>query len=351
MPDHSDGLKSHIENQNGIDIDRMIDEDFDKNHKAQRSRSLYRLLKRQDERNFIRSPKELDESTAEDVDVAIHMGCHSIVTPHIIQATIDIIDQLGYTAVALGGFSNCCGTMEIKEGNIEAAERVDENRFENLSAFEPEFALMECTACHAKTSKLSMGYRSPDFEVVSMIEFLNNRREELLDHIEVEQAVNIALHDHYDANKWMPEEEALYARELFGSLPGVDIVEMEHSHEDRLPCTYLSDPTKYPYEDLNKQIYDECTEAGADKLITFWHACNRSLAMDEAAFPVTIRNYATFIAERLGYSYRDKFKQYVHQGLSNNVEAIVEDARPVFESNGVSESEARKIVRTNFIPE
>jgi Fe-S oxidoreductase len=327
----------------------LADPDFDKGAKVTGSRAVYRLLEREDERQFVRTPAEAD-ADPDEVDVVIHMGCHSIVTPHIIRATVDVIEALGYSAVAIGGFNNCCGMMDLKAGDVERARQVDANRFRNMGHFSPEFAIMECTACHAKTVETSLEHQSPAFEVVSMIEFLNDHADELAGQATTSDPATIALHDHYDEHRWMPDEQAAYARELLGSLPGVEVVEMEHSRDDRLPCSFLSDPSRYPYDDLNTRIYEECVAAGADTLVTFWHACNRSLALEEAAFPVTVRNYATFVGERLGRSYRDTYKQYVHMGLDGEIDRIVADARPVFEANGIAEDEARRIVRTHFAP-
>lgn len=320
--------------------------DFNKAATNRESMSVYRLLKPEDEKRFVQSPQEMEDLEGEDVDIVVHMGCHSIQTPHIIDATIDLLENMGYTTVALGGFNNCCGIMDIKSGDLETAEKVDSNRFENMSYFEPEYAITECTACHATTDKLSMGYQSPDFELASMIEFLNNREDELLETIEVLEPTTVALHDHYDSRGWMPTEQAKYARQLFSSIPGVEVVEMEHSYEDPLPCNFLSDHDEY--DDPNEQIFREATDAGADFLITFWHACNRILAIDERDFSVPVRNYATFIAERMGFSYCDKYKEYIHAGLNGDIEWIIEDARPVYEANGLSEEKALEIVQRHF---
>lgn len=329
----------------------LADPTFDKIEKISDTRSVYKLLRRHDNPQFIRSPDEEADVEPDEIDVVVHMGCHSIATPHIIDATMDVVESLGYNAVAIGGFNNCCGMMDLKSGDVNRGRQVDANRFDNISHFSPTYAVMECTACHAKTATLSLRERSPEFEVISMVSFLNNHRDQLIENISVSDSVTIALHDHYDERGWMPDSEADNARELFSALPGVDIVEMQHSRGDRLPCTFLADSRKYPYDDLNTQIFNECVNAGADVLVGFWHACNRSLAPTERDFPVTLRNYATFVGERLGFSYQDIFKKYVHMGLAGEEERILAEAKPIYEANGVTEQQARQIISTHFTPE
>lgn len=351
MSNEDMGLEEYLQESDPEILERIEQEDpdYDKAAKNSESIAVYKLLKKEENRRFIRNPHELEGMADEDIDIVVHMGCHSVQTPHIIDATADLLENLKYTTVPLGGFNNCCGIMDFDNGDLETAERVDRNRFDNMAFFEPTYAITECTACHATTEKLSMGYQSPEFELASMIEFLNQRQDELLETIERTDPVVVALHDHYDSKGWMPEEQAVYARELLSALPGVEIVEMDHSYEDPLPCNFLADHEEF--DDPNRQIFREADAAGADVLITFWHACNRFLAVDEKDFPVTVRNYATFIAERMGFAYQDKYKAYIHAGLAGDVEWILEDARPVYEANGLTDAEAREIIHQNFSPE
>lgn len=343
-------LSNVIKQDDSVSATEIVDHGFDKSAKVNKTINMYRLMKKEEDRLFIRSPNEIKDSEVKDIDIVIHMGCHSMATPHIIQATEDIIVKLGYNPVSIGGFSNCCGNMEMKSGNIEGAQKVDQNRFNNMSFFNPKYALMECTACHAMTSKFSLKHQPVDFEVASMIQFLNDRKNLLQENIENTDSTTVAFHDHYDESGWTSPDEARYARELFKSIPGIEIVELEHSRDNALPCSFLTDESQFDFANLNEQIFQECINAEADTLITFWHACNRSLAMDEHKFPVDVKNISTFIGERLGYKYRNKYKEYLHAGINKNIDWIVKDAQSIFEANGLTESEAREVIELNFVP-
>ncbi|WP_248898165.1 (Fe-S)-binding protein [Haloplanus halobius] len=317
-----------------------------------KSRRVAALLRKHDNQKIVQSPHQAEHLLQQDVDVVVHMGCHSIQTPHIVDGTMDILESLGMTTVPLGGFNNCCGILDFQNGDVETAQSVDDNRFRNIEAFDPDYAITECTSCFATSDKLSMGYRDPDgYEFTSMIEFLHDRREQLREMAEVTDPVTIALHDHYDGFDWTPIDEAHMARELFETLPGVEIVEMEHTLEDGLPCNFYSDLSQWEYDDLTEQVYQEAADAGADLLINFWHACHRNMVVYDPHFPLETRNYANFIGERLGFEYRDITKEYKLAARNGKIDAILNDAAPVLEANGISDSEARSIIREDLAPQ
>ncbi|MFB6311323.1 MAG: heterodisulfide reductase-related iron-sulfur binding cluster [Salinirussus sp.] len=303
------------------------------------------LLVDLDDPGFVRTPQEYEGDQAA-VDAVVHMGCHSIKTPVIVDATLDVVESLGYTPVGLGGFGNCCGIMDLKRGDVEAAEHADDNRFENIAAFDPEVAIAECTSCHAITSTLSLGYRDPEFAFPSFIEFLLNHVDELNDAIQPGAPVPVALHEHFDGRGWSPDDQPAKARELMNQLDGVELVEMG---DEGIPCNNTGDPAAYDVSNLNDRILGSASSAGAEYVITFWHACQASLLYEDHAHPATAKNIATFLAERLGYEYRDVRREYVAAGARGELDWIVEDARPTFEANGLSEATARDVAQEYFV--
>lgn len=349
MAEKADGLRDHLKDAVPEWLHRAETEGkpTTKSDAVNNVKTLASVLEVEGQEAFVRHPSEADVP-AEDVEVVVHMGCHSVKTPVIIESTMDIVEELGYTAVALGGYNNCCGIEDMKRGNIDTAEALDSNRFRNIEAFDPDFAIAECSSCHAVTETASMGYRTPGFEFPFMIEFLNDRIEVFKENIRVTDPVTVTFHDHYDYRGWMPDEQSDYVRELFSSLPGVEVVEMEHTKGDRLPCDLAITDDQHPYDNINDQIYREAEAAGADVLISIWHGCHRCLLAQEQDYSVTTKNYATFLAERLGLEYRDKNREYTEAAQNGDVDWIVEDTRPIFEQNGLTETEARQIIETRY---
>lgn len=324
---------------------------LDKSAHNREAAQIHQLLRT--EERIIQSPRQAEEllQPEVDIDIVVHMGCHAIRTPHIVDATMDILETLGYRTVPIGGFNNCCGILDAAQGDLETADAVDSTRFENAAAFDPTYMVTECTSCHATTETLSMGYRDPDFELTSMIELLNRRRDDIRKHVTETEPVTVTMHDHHGSYDWMPVEQLEYAREFFGSLPGVTVTEMEHSMENFLPCNFGKDPAEFGVDNLSETVWSEAEAAGADVLINFWHACDRELAWYEPQYPLATQNYTTFVAERLGFDYDNKTKQYKIWGAQGRLDAIIDDARPVFMANGLSEPEAREIAASVFVPQ
>lgn len=348
------GLRPHLADAKPDVLEQIESEagsGLDKAAHNREARHVQQLLTTEDP--IVKSPRQAPELVGDDtpVDVVVHMGCHAIRTPHIVDATLDLLDVLGYTAVPLGGFSNCCGILDIGEGDLETADAVDTNRFENAAAFDPDVFVTECTSCHATTETVSMGYRDPGFELRSMTELLLERLDDLLEHVERTDPVTVTLHDHHGSYGWMPPEQHDYARDLFGSLPGVDVVEMEHSREDYLPCNFGQDPDELGHDDLSRDVWREAEDAGADVLINFWHACDRELAWYEPDFPLVTTNYVTFVAERLGIEHENRTKRYKILGREGRLDELLTAAQDTYLANGLTDAEAWELAEAVFTPE
>jgi len=313
-----------------------------------RQTSLVSQLLRTDD-PIVRSPDEASGRT-DSVDVVVHMGCHAPRTPHVIDATLDVLEALGYRCVPIGGFSNCCGILDAKAGDLETADRVDSNRFENAAAFDPDYLVTECTSCHATTAALSAGYRDPDFEVISMTELMRRHRDELAETVSDTSPVTVTLHDHHGSFDWMPAAEHDYARDVFSALPGVTVVEMAHSKGDALPCSHGYYDGEVDVDHRSRAVWREAVDAGADVLINFWHACERELAWYEPEFDAVTKNYAPFVAERLGFEYDNLAKRYRHWGREGRLDDILADARETYRANGLTNDRAREVAAAAFQP-
>lgn len=351
-PERYGSMLEYLEVENPAALDRLDEQGYpvDKTGINNEARMMYQFYRATDP--FVHSPADADRIAADgvDVDVVVHMGCHAIRTPQTIDASMDILEELGYTAVPIGGFTNCCGILDALNGDWGTAERVDAHRFETVEAFEPEYMITECTSCHGTTENFSMEYRNPDFELLSLVELLYQRRDELAEKAVRTDSVTLALHDHYSSfDGWVPDTMATHAREFFRTLPGVDLVEMEHSRDDALPCNYGKDPSNFGLEDLSLEVWREAEAAGADVLLNFWHSCEDDLAWYEPDFPLETRNYTTFVGERLGYEYENVAKKYKRWGLESCIDDIVEHSRPVTDQNGLSESKSRELAEAVFL--
>ncbi|HVG77979.1 MAG TPA: hypothetical protein VNF03_07550, partial [Patescibacteria group bacterium] len=87
--------------------------------------------------------------------------------------------------------------------------------------------------------------------------------------------------------------------------------------------------------------------AGADTLATIYHGCQRLICGFEANAPVTIEHYLSVFARALGIEFEDTYKRWM---LSGDPEAIMAEASPCMEANGVDATAARGFVDRTFVP-
>jgi hypothetical protein len=87
--------------------------------------------------------------------------------------------------------------------------------------------------------------------------------------------------------------------------------------------------------------------AGADTLATIYHGCQRLICGFEADAPVTIEHYLSVFARSLGIEFEDTYKRWM---LSGDPGAIMAEASPCMEANGVDATAARAFVDRTFVP-
>ena len=87
--------------------------------------------------------------------------------------------------------------------------------------------------------------------------------------------------------------------------------------------------------------------AGADTLATIYHGCQRLICGFEAAAPLTIEHYLSVFARALGIEFEDTYKRWM---LSGDPAAIMAEAAPCMEANGVDAAAARAFVDRTFVP-
>ncbi len=216
--------------------------------------------------------------------------------------------------------------------------------------------LIECTSCHTTTETLVMGYFEPDFEFVTMSEFLYEHREELAALVEESAPVSVTPHDGfgiYGRYDWIEDAPFEEARGLLLALPGVEVVEMEHNRADYLPCGLeeisYGDASAFDYEDTSAGVWQEAEASGTDVLMTFRHGCDMELEWYEPHCSIVTQNYMQFIAERLGVDIENRGERYKRWGQEGRIEDILEHARPVFEANGMSHTDARETIESVFV--
>jgi len=168
-------------------------------------------------------------------DYVLYIGCNVLQTPFLLWTCVDILRKMCLDFVVVGGGHLCCGKPFIRTGKIEAAESFDRRRIETFERFNPRVVIEWDASCSQFTRLYTLNYIKPSFEIKSIEAFIAEKLEKLRFTGKVERRV--AVHDHYgyisEANRSDFDYET--PRRVLRALPGLELVELPHSHGEALP--------------------------------------------------------------------------------------------------------------------
>jgi hypothetical protein len=98
---------------------------------------------------------------------------------------------------------------------------------------------------------------------------------------------------------------------------------------------------------VQEELLEQARAVGADAIVTHHHKCHREWSkFSSAQLPVI--HYQSLLAKALGITIPDRFR---HLWQLDDVEQILIETRPYWESWGIVEDEARRLVQIYFVPE
>jgi Fe-S oxidoreductase len=297
------------------------------------------LLSRRDERHWRLTPAEPGERH----EVVLYLGCNVLRTSHMVQTVTAIFDRLGLDYVAVGGAAYCCGIQHHNQGDTEAADALSQRTIALLERWQPREVVMWCPSCihfYDEVQHLTL-----PFPFRQAAEFLV----EQLPRLAFTQPVTrrVALHGHVQSEA--RRREAAAGRRLLEAVPGLTFVPIEPQPKFGRICTVNVQREVGP-EAWNDMVRDEIARAhagGAETLATIYHGCQRLLCGFETRAPLAIEHYLSVFARGLGIEFEDTYKKWM---LSADPEAILADATPCMEANGVDPRRARAFVERTFVP-
>ena len=65
--------------------------------------------------------------------MVFYTGCNVLKTPHIALLCLDIMDMIGTDYKVMGGPTHCCGTAQLRAGDIDTLGRFANNTINKLS--------------------------------------------------------------------------------------------------------------------------------------------------------------------------------------------------------------------------
>lgn len=260
------------------------------------------------------TPEELERiSTVRIVPgarVAFFPGCNVYRQPDKILNALDIMDAIGEPYSFVPGMQYCCGQANRgSRGDSEWSQEAGEKLVAKLADTGAEKVVFWCPtcACHIK-------YRFKDFmeglpfENISFGGYVLENIQKL--DFKCARPCKVTLHEPCKTAYMGIDLEEI--RNVLRAIPGTELVEMEHHHENTMCCGCRAVNSLPELGDsVTEMRLAEARETGADKMLDVCHNCHwifRRYQDKTGVCDVNIENYSTYIAAALGIERADSMK-------------------------------------------
>lgn len=284
------------------------------------------------------------------VDVLLNFGCNARQTPHLMRAAVAVFEALGVNFAAVAGQQFCCGKPYSGQGLKEAAQGVVTASVKRMASYHPERAIQWCSACEMQFHDIVVPESMIKFQSDGLAAYLIEKLDAMGDKVPWKKDVKIkaALHGHLGEHV-VRDGHPPIVTQLLQRVPGVEVIEFAKTEALNICDNQglkIAKITDAEYKAAQKALEDYLTSVGADTLVTFYHSCTRELSKFKSP-RLPIRHFISVIAEALGVDTPDRFSEYWQLG---DEKKVLELSRPNWESWGIDEDEAKRLVHRYFVP-
>jgi len=272
-------------------------------------------------------------------DVVFYTGCNVLKTPHIALLCLDIMDEIGVDYQVMGGPTHCCGTAQLRAGDIDTLGRFANNTIHKLSQSKSKTVLAWCPSCVMQfgetvmpTYERAMGERP--FDLTPFMPFLHGRLDTLRPYLKDRVEMTVALHKHPGIAGVMEAAE-----ELLRAVPGINVVKLDVPQVG-LQSVNLATLPKFKAELQLKEL-EAAKAVGVDALVAVYHSDHRELCAHERDWPFRIMNILEVVGASMGLSQEDHYKALK---IKQDVDAIIADSADLLKQHGVNLDTARKVI-------
>jgi Fe-S oxidoreductase len=276
-------------------------------------------------------------------DVVLYLGCNILRTAHLAYEVIGVFQVLGINFEAVAGPQFCCGIVNHRAGDIEGATHLFQATAEKLASYGPKQVVIWCPTCQLRFEEV-MQKEVSQFSIIHATAFLAERTAQLSFRLDV--SARVAIHGH--VGKPQREMDTNATIRLLQAVPGVEVVGTVSSPDLDYQCSraLLAELGPERFLSIRTNLVHKARELGADTLVTTYHSCHREWC-EVGEAKLAVRNYISIVAEALGFSRRDYFQEF--KKLSNP-DAIAALSRPVWETHGLIEAQAKRLAAKYFKP-
>ena len=280
------------------------------------------------------------EAPREDLpDVVFYTGCNVLKTPHIALLCLDIMDMIGTDYQVMGGPTHCCGTAQLRAGDIDTLGRFANNTIDKLSQSKTGQVLAWCPSCFMQFGETVLptferATGQTPFDMTPFMRFLHSKLDVLRPFLKDRVEMTVALHRHPGVAGVMEAAE-----ELLRAVPGIRIVKLDVPAVG-LQSVNLATLPKFKAELQLKEL-EAAKAAGVDALVAVYHSDHRELCAHERDWPFRIMNILEVVGESMGLRQDDHYKSLK---IKQDVDAIIADSTDLLKQHGVNLDTARKVI-------
>jgi heterodisulfide reductase subunit D len=272
-------------------------------------------------------------------ELVFYTGCNVLKTPHIALLCLDIMDMIGTDYQVMGGPTHCCGTSQLRAGDIDTLGRFANNTIQKLTQSKSRQVLAWCPSCMMQFGEtvlptIERATGSMPFDMTPFMRFLHGRLDTLRPYLKRRVEMTVTLHKHPGIAGVMEAAE-----ELLRAVPGITIVKLDVP-EIGLQSINLATLPKFKAE-LQLRELEAAKAAGIDALVAVYHSDHRELCAHERDWPFRIVNILELVGESMGLSQDDHYKALK---IKQDVDAIISDAGDLLKQHGVNLDTARKVI-------
>jgi Fe-S oxidoreductase len=305
-----------------------------------RIREIERLVIPAEKINWLERYSEPDKS----VDVLLYLGCNVLMTAHLAREVVRVFEAIGVSFAAVGGPQFCCGIVHYGHGDRAASTRLTGATIGKFESFGAREIVMWCPSCNRHFDEVVLKELQPSFTITHATAYLAARADKLPFRQKV--AGRVALHAH--SGRRQQEADAAAASALLRAIPGLTVTGTVEDGELDYHCNNVTIERigLARFKAIRFELAEEAAaqQAERDTVATIYHSCHREWS-DLEVPGLAVRNYISLVSQSLGISEHDHYQEYRRR---HDIDATVAAAREAWQSHGLTEQQARGLVRKHL---
>lgn len=275
-------------------------------------------------------------------DLIFYTGCNMPKTPHIGLLCLDVLDRLGASYQVHGGPANCCGILQMRQGDMANGGRQLNKTIERYAATGAAEVVSWCPTCHMQFDEAA---ETDAFDTAMFPVYLARRLDALKPLFTERQEKRVALLE-FPGSPGVTESVV----ELLSAIPGVKVVDLDLPADLPRAGYQMSGLSTVP--DYRSRLLTEtlgaAERAGLDMLLSIYHADHRELVSHQDHWPFEIGNYMELIGAAMGIRHDDLFKRLKLMQDADRVLASVADQ---VAGHGLDAEEVRDLIVSDLLGE